>query len=108
MPLTFDQDHIFFNTFMHLRTYSDEFRVEGSLQLVKGSFQNVFVSSTLSFYLLKLGFSIDYFQSRQSQHGFEVVHLMIIDCTYELICNKQFDTIKSRGKIMIPKPRALR
>lgn len=100
MPLAFDQNHNFFNTFMHLHTYSDEFRVEGSLQLVKASF---FIYSTvdLSFYLLKFEFSIfDYFRSRQSQYGFEVVHLMVIDCTYELTFNEQFDTIKSGGKIM--------
>lgn len=53
----------------------------------------------MSFYLLKLGFSIDYFQFRQFQHGFEVAHFMVIDCTYELMFNERFDTIKSGGEI---------
>lgn len=102
MPLIFDQVHLFLNTFMHLHTHSDEFRVEGSFQLLKGPFKNDFLHSTLdlSFYFLKLDFSIDYFQFRQFQHGFEVAHFMVIDCTYELMFNERFDTIKSGGEIL--------
>lgn len=102
MPLIFDQVHIFLNTFMRLHTHSDEFRVEGSFQLLNGSFKNYFLHSTLdlSFYFLKLDFSIDYFQFRQFQHGFEVAHFMVIDCTYEHMFNVRFDTIKSGGEIL--------